>query len=106
MHNFDRLKALLVWWSMCCHIAFFRFKDCYFCELPDFLSPGLDTYLLRAGRTRRGWVMEAWQEKKQQIKEELHLDHSAISISFDLWTSPNGHAALGVYGHFISAAGQ
>jgi hypothetical protein len=104
--NFDRLKALIVRWIVCCHIAFFQFENCYFRELLEFLSPGLDTYLPRAGSTIRRWVIEAWQEKKQQLKEELRLAHSAISISFDLWTSPNGHAVLGVCGHFISAAGE
>ena len=29
-----------------------------------------------------------------------------ISISFDLWTSPNGHAIIGVVGHFINKDGR
>lgn len=29
-----------------------------------------------------------------------------ISISFDLWTLPNGHAIVGVVGHFINKDGR
>jgi len=29
-----------------------------------------------------------------------------ILISFDLWTSPNAHAIIGVVGHFVSEEGK
>jgi hypothetical protein len=50
-------------------------------------------------------VIAVWEESKAELKRELHDAHSAISLSFDPWTSPNGHAVLGVCGHFISKSG-
>jgi len=32
--------------------------------------------------------------------------HSNISISFNLWTSPNSHAVLGCIAHFINKNGK
>jgi len=104
--NFESFKRLLVRWIVCCHIAFFQFENTFFRAVLDFLYPGLDKYLPKAASTIRKWVIDAWQAEKRSLRAELKDAHSAISLSFDLWTSPNGHAVLGVCGHFISQAGR
>ena len=40
------------------------------------------------------------------MRKELKSARSMISISFDLWTSPNGPAIIGVVGHFINKDGR
>ena len=40
------------------------------------------------------------------MKKDLKEARSAISISFDLWTSPNAHAVLRVVAHFIDRRGR
>ena len=36
------------------------------------------------------------------MRKELKEAHSAILIFFDLWTSPNTHAVLGIVAYFIN----
>ena len=36
----------------------------------------------------------------------MHAAHSRIHISFDLWTSPNHKAIVGVVAHYITAHGR
>ena len=50
--------------------------------------------------------MNAFISKKQQLKDDLHHSRSRISISFDLWTSPNSYAILGVVAMWIDATGK
>lgn len=104
--HFDTFKHLLVRWIVYCHIAFFQFENSYFRALLFFLAPILIKYLPEARDTIRKWVMTAWQQKKAKLKAELKEAKSLISISFDLWTSPNGYAVLGVIGHFINKYGE
>ncbi|KJZ69640.1 hypothetical protein HIM_10979 [Hirsutella minnesotensis 3608] len=78
----------------------------YFRELLFFLNPALLNHLPKAAKTIRGWVMDAFLSKKQQLKEDLQRSRSRISISFDLWTSPNPYAILGVVAMWIDATGK
>jgi hypothetical protein len=71
MRSFEKLKQLLVQWIVCCHIAFFQFENLYFRHILDFLYPGFDKYLPRAGHTVRKWMIYAWQLKKEQLQEEF-----------------------------------
>ena len=50
--------------------------------------------------------MTALTSKKQQLMEDLHQARSRVSISFDLWTSPNPYAILGVVAMWIDATGK
>jgi hypothetical protein len=104
--NFEAFKQLLIRWIVCCHIAFFQIENIYFRELLFFLYPGLEKILPKAASTIRGWVTAAFEQRKEDLRKEMHEAHSAISISFDLWTSPNAHAVLGVIAHFINKCGR
>lgn len=102
----EHFKELLIRWVVYCHIAFFQLENQYFRELLVFLNPTLLNHLPKAARTLRSWVMNAFLSKKQQLKEDLHRSRSRISISFDLWTSPNPYAILGVVAMWIDATGK
>ena len=104
--NFERFKQLLIRWIVCCHIAFFQFENVYFRKLLFFIYPGLEKFLPKAANTIRSWVINERERRKELLRKELKAAHSAISISFDLWTSPNGHAVLGVVAHFINKDGK
>lgn len=56
--------------------------------------------------TIRSWVIKEWEERKERLRKELKEAHSAISISFNLWTLPNAHAVLGIVAHFINKDGR
>ena len=93
-------------WIVCCHIAFFQFENLYFRRLLFFIYPGLEKLLPKAASTIRGWVIKAFETRKDELRKELRGARSAISISFDLWTSPNAFGVLGVIAHFISKTGK
>ena len=44
--------------------------------------------------------------KKQRFREDLQRSRSRISISFDLWTSSNPYAILGVVAMWIDTVGK
>ncbi|KAG9379949.1 hypothetical protein A1F94_008844 [Pyrenophora tritici-repentis] len=102
----EKFKELLIRWIVYCHIAFFQLENQYFRELLLFLNPALLNHLPNAAKTIRSWVMNAFISKKQQLREDLHHSRSRISISFDLWTSPNPYAILGVVAMWIDTTGM
>lgn len=104
--NFDTFKQLLVRWIVCCHIAFFQFENLYFRRLLFFIYPGLEKLLPKAASTIHGWVIRAFETRKDELRKGLRSACSTISISFDLWTSPNAFGVLGVIAHFISKTGK
>jgi hypothetical protein len=104
--SIEKFKELLVRWIVYCHIAFFQFENQYFRELLFFLNPALLSHLPKATKTIRSWVMDAFRSKKQRLREDLRQARSRISISFDLWTSPNPYAVLGVIAMWIDTAGK
>lgn len=105
-NSIEKFKELLVRWIVYCHIAFFQLENQYFRELLFFLNPSLMNHLPKAARTIRSWVMNAFTSKKEQLKEDLHHARSRVSISFDLWTSPNPYAILGVIAMWIDSGGR
>jgi hypothetical protein len=101
----DRFKELLIRWLVCCHIAFFQIENGYFRDLLFYLFPPLANLLPKAASTIRQWVISAFKERKERLRHDMHDARSSISLSFDLWTSPNHLAVLGVVAHFIDNTG-
>ncbi|KAI8416699.1 hypothetical protein FOFC_03012 [Fusarium oxysporum] len=94
--SMEKFKELLIRWI----------KIGYFRELLFFLNPALLNHLPKAAKTIRSWVMDAFLSKKQRLREDLQRSRSRISISFDLWTSPNPYAILGVIAMWIDTTGK
>lgn len=63
------------------------------------------TALLRcfpnSASTLSKYVVERLEEKKKEIRTLLHLAESKISVSCDLWASPNNMDFLAVVAHFV-----
>jgi hypothetical protein len=104
--RFDEFKELLIRWIVYCHIAFFQIENGYFRELLFYVFPGLTTLLPKARLVIRRWIKEAFDIRKERLRRDMEEAHSSISISFDLWTSPNCRAILGCVGHFIDKDGK
>lgn len=102
----DHFKELLVRWIVCCHIALFQIENTYFRDMVFYLFPPLGNLLPKASNTIRRWVMDTFEVKREKLKHDLREARSSISISFDLWTSPNYLATLGVVAHFIDKNGD
>ena len=104
--RFDKFKELLIRWIVYCHIAFFQIENVYFRELLFYVFPGLTTLLPKARLVIRRWIKEAFDARKERLRLDMEEAHSNISISFDLWTSPNYQAILGCVAHFINKKGK
>jgi hypothetical protein len=97
----DRFRYLLIRWIVCMHVALSVVEDSTFRDLVLYICPALDPLLVKAGNTIRRWIMTEFKRQKQVICNELAQAKSQISISFDLWTSPNSLAFCAVVAHFI-----
>ncbi|OBS15743.1 hypothetical protein FPOA_13469 [Fusarium poae] len=104
--RFDEFKELLIRWIVYCHIAFFQIENLYFRELLFYIFPGLTTLLPKAILVVRRWIIEAFEARKDSLRQEMQTAHSNISISFDIWTSPNYQAILVCVAHFINRSGK
>jgi len=104
--RFDKFKELLIRWIVYCHIAFFQIENVYFRELLFYVFPGLTTLLPKARLVIRRWIKEAFDARKERLRLDMEEAHSNISISFDLWTSPNYRAILSCVAHFIDKKGK
>ncbi|KJZ71689.1 hypothetical protein HIM_08927 [Hirsutella minnesotensis 3608] len=104
--RFDEFKELLIRWIVYCHIAFFQIENLYFRELLFYVFPGLATLIPKARLVIRRWILEAFEARKERLRQEMQVAHSNISISFDIWTSPNYQAILGCVAHFINRSGK
>jgi hypothetical protein len=54
----------------------------------------------------RKWIIKAYKDRKVELKKYLARSASKIHFSFDLWTSPNNLALLGLVAHFVDEHGQ
>ena len=65
--------------------------------------PTLLIVLPRAANTVRTWVMDVYKVKREEIKQDLHINRfSQIYLSFDLWTSPNSVILMAVVAHYVN----
>jgi hypothetical protein len=66
------------------------------------LFQDVDAYLPRSGDTVHRWLITAFEMQKQEIRRQLHEEPvSKIHLSFDLWTSENQLALLGIVAHYL-----
>jgi hypothetical protein len=54
----------------------------------------------------RDTMRKLFEVKKGVISSQLEKTVTRISFSFDMWTSPNGHAFLGLHVHHLDASFQ
>ena len=47
--------------------------------------------------------MEDFKQRQSDIAKQLRQSKSLIHLSYDLWTSPNHFALVGVFGHYMSS---
>jgi hypothetical protein len=104
--DFDHFKVLLVRWIVIMHISFSQVENEAFRSLLLCLSAILASHLPTSGTTIRNWVMEDFKQRRKQIKKELHLSKNLVHFSFDMWTSPNSMAMIGIVSHFVSHTGE
>lgn len=105
-YDFEEFKRLLLRWMVYCFIAFRMIENDYFRALLNWLNKGVGQLLPHAASTLRQWIINEYEQQKVLVIEELSKAISNVHLSFDLWSSPNHYAIMGIYGHFINAAGH
>lgn len=101
----SEFQRLLVRWLVYCHICLVMVENQYFRELISYLNKGVAALLPFAKATIRRWIISAYQEEKDKVKEEMQASISHIHISFDMWTSPNYLAMLSIFAHYLDKDG-
>jgi hypothetical protein len=104
--DWTRIRECFIRWIVYCHIAFFQVENEYFRDFLGAILPVMKMLLPRAANTIRQWVMDAFETRKNRLQDDLRHSRSRISISFDVWTSPNCLAVIGAVAHFIDKRGR
>lgn len=93
----DALVAFLV----ICQLSFTLLVGDLFVTFLQVLYPKISDLIPSSSNTLRSYVMDMFTERKKKLKTALHNSPSLVHFSFDLWTSPNHLALLGVVAHYI-----
>ena len=109
--NKDIFKQLLIQWIVLCHISFHQVEQPSFRLLLSYLSATSASYtaipqsLSRSSTTLRTWTIQLFNQQKQVLILLLESP-SVIHFTFDLWTSSNHLALLGLVAHWITLEGK
>jgi hypothetical protein len=98
--NWEAFKTALITWIVCSHIAFSMVGNALFRDVLRCCSVAIVEVLPASGDVIRRWILQAYESRKRQLRCELHNSKGLIHISFDLWTSSNSLAMIGVVGHW------
>jgi hypothetical protein len=83
------------------HIVLMVVESDSFRELVLFIAPALEGFLVHSATTIRRWILQLFERQTLVIKKKLARARSRIHISFDLWTSPNHRAFVGIVAHWL-----
>lgn len=72
-----------------------------FASVAYALDAGMKDYITSDGSTIRAWILAEFEIQQAVVKAALQSARSKIHLSFDLWSSPNGLALLGVVAHYL-----
>jgi hypothetical protein len=94
----------LIRWVITCHASFNmvtneQFRSLLLCS--SSATHEVVPYLPTSNSTLRNWIEKEFEKGKNKIKSMLRKSRGKIHLSFDLWTSPNGHALAGIVSHFV-----
>lgn len=110
MFDVHEFRSLLLRWIIFDHIPFKKIESDAFKDLLLFCNPLLCNPLLAAelpsARTVSRWIGSAFTSFQGVVTELLATALGLIHFSFDVWTSGNSLALLGVVVHFIDNKGK
>lgn len=101
----EPFKQVLIAFLVICQLPFAIVSNLLFLEFLEMLFPMIKSLIPGATGVRQ-WIMDSFEAKRQEIKNMLAEATSQVHFSFDLWTSPNHLALLGIVAHFVDKQGQ
>lgn len=99
-------KEALIAFIVICQMALSLVTNDIFVEFLRIIYPSITQILPSSQNTIRDWVITAFEARRIKLKASLSRSESMIHFSFDLWTSPNHLALLGIVAHYIDEYGQ
>lgn len=100
----ELFKELLLRWIVDADIPFSAVEHPDFRKLLGLLNEELvDELLPRSGVTIRSWLEAEYRSQKELLRSKLAASLYKKHLTFDLWTSPQKYALLGVTVHFTDA---
>jgi hypothetical protein len=101
----EPFKQALISFLVICQMPFALVCNPLFLEFLTTIFPKIER-LIPGSTTVREWIEEAFKKRREKLKTYLACSSSMIHFSFDLWTSPNNLALLGLVAHFVDEFGQ
>lgn len=98
----DALVAFVV----VCQMALTVTTNQFFVIFLKSIFPKIEDILPKCSKTLRSLVILHFEQRKEVLKGILRRSKSQIHFSFDLWTSPNHLALLGIVAHWIDEFGH
>jgi hypothetical protein len=96
-------KSVLCSWIVGAHLSFHHVEHPKFLELLKTMNPRAES-LLPCANTIRVWIEEVFEKQQQSVMGSLQQSSFRIHWSFDLWTSPNNKAILGIVAHWLDSS--
>jgi hypothetical protein len=100
---FRLFKLYLIKWIVLAHIAYSQVENEHFRGLVYFINLTAEFALPRSGNTVRAWMLKLYNVQRLKIAQMLRESPYQLHYGFDLWTSPNGLAILGIVVHWMDA---
>jgi len=104
--DYNQFRTLLLEWIIADSIPFRKIESDHFRRLLALVS--CDIRLedhLPSRTTLSRWVGKAYDQQLVAVKEVVRSAATRINLSFDLWTSHNQLALLGLVAHFLDHSG-
>jgi hypothetical protein len=97
----ENFRWFLLKWIITMHIALVIIESESFREFIHTIAPALDSFMVSSSTSIRNWIMKLFKAQTLVIKNKLAKARSRVHISFDLWTSPNHRALVGIVAHWL-----
>ena len=98
--NEHRFKSHLIEWVLRNRISFRQVETQPFRQMVEALRSKAANVLPSSANTLRKWCLIRFLASCTEVSHSLQTAKSKIHISSDLWSSPNGHAFLGIVAHW------
>jgi hypothetical protein len=104
--NVNKAKELTVGWIVTANLPFTALSNPYLRRMLDLHDASLAKEVPWSRQSVRDTMRKLFEVKKGAISCQLEKAVTKISFSFDMWTSPNRYAFLGLHAHYLDASYQ
>jgi hypothetical protein len=104
--NVNKAKELTVGWIVTANLPFTAPSNPYLRRMLDLHDASLAKEVPWSRQSVRDTMRKLFEVKKGAISSQLEKAVTRISFSFDMWTSPNRYAFLGLHAHYLDASYQ